>query len=144
MNLSKDVKVTVVSAAAVAAQTAVNSAIVDMSEYDGVMFLAVLDSAVSTSAISLKAQQNTLNQTTGMADITATGTATYTGTGSETAGFAFLVDVFRPQQRFVRAVLTRTTANAVVDCIIAIQYKSGKKPTVRDITVSASTSTAPT
>jgi hypothetical protein len=37
----------------------------------------------------------------------------------------------------VRAVVTRGTANAVIDGVIALQYSSRAKPTTNDTTVKA-------
>jgi hypothetical protein len=49
-----------------------------------------------------------------------------------------VLDVIRPREQFVRAVLTRATANAAVDGILAIQYRAGTKPCVQDASVIAS------
>jgi len=48
------------------------------------------------------------------------------------------LDVYKPALQYIFASLTRTTANAVVGGIIAIQYKAGNKPTTQDATVIAS------
>jgi hypothetical protein len=57
---------------------------------------------------------------------------------ADTDGNKCLVtDVFRPQKRYVRAVVTRGTANAVIDGVIALQYSSRVKPTTNDTTVKA-------
>ena len=47
------------------------------------------------------------------------------------------MDVCDPQLRYIFASLTRTTANAVVNGIIAIQYKAEYRPTTQDATVIA-------
>ena len=47
MSLLKNVKVTVVAASAAAAQTEVVSSVLDMTDYDGVMFIAMLYMAKS-------------------------------------------------------------------------------------------------
>jgi len=39
-----------------------------------------------------------------------------------------VLDVYRPAKRYVRPVVLRATANAVIDGVIAIQYKGGKLP----------------
>lgn len=145
MNLLKNLKVTVVNGAAVAGTSAVNSTIIDMAGYDGVMFVAVTGAFTTGTVVSLKAQQNTVNSTSGMADITNAATPPFTSAaGAESLG-GFVLDVYRPQQEFLRAVLTRTTANAVLDSIIAIQYCGNKHPDVQDVTtILASAFVAPT
>lgn len=125
-SLLNDVKVTVVEAAAVAAQTAVESDILDMSGYEGVLFLAMLGDVTTTSVLTLACQQNTANSTSGMA--TLAGSATFTAGASDADSKVLALDVYRPRERYVRAYLTRTTADAVVGGIIAIQYGATKKP----------------
>ena len=77
-----------------------------------------------------------------MAAITGGATGAYTAAGTETLN-TFIVDVFRPQQRYVRAELTRTAANAVVNGILAIRYKGNKAPFAIDATCLASTFISP-
>ena len=47
-----------------------------------------------------------------------------------------VVDIFQPVTRYVRARVQRGTANAVIDCVIAILYRKNKKPIVQGSTVS--------
>lgn len=125
-SLLNDVKVTVISPAAVAAQTAIESDILDMSGYEGVLFLAVLGDVTTGSVLGLAAQQNIANSTSGMA--TLAGSATFTAGASDADSKVLALDVYRPRERYVRAYLTRTTANAIIGGIIAIQYGAAKKP----------------
>jgi hypothetical protein len=143
VNLLPNIKLTVISAAAAAATTAVNSSIIDMTGFDGVLFVAVTGVLTISSVVTLTIQENTLNQTGGMTAIPAGNTAAYTALGTETLN-GFQVDVYRPQQEFLRAVLTRSAANAVVNSIVAIQYQANHKPTVQDASVLASAFVAPT
>lgn len=135
-NLLYDVKVTRVAASAVAAQTDVNSSILDMAGYEGVMFIALTGDVTATSALALKAEQNTVNSTSGMAELE--GSASFTAGASDADGKALVLDVFQPREQYVRAVLERGTANAVVDGIIAIQYRAAIRPTAQDASVIAS------
>jgi hypothetical protein len=48
-----------------------------------------------------------------------------------------VTDVFRAQKRYVRAVVTRGTANAVIDGVIALQYSARVQPVTNDSTVKA-------
>lgn len=136
MSLFRNVKITRVAASAVAAQTAVESSILDMSGFAGVMFIALTGDVTAGSVLGLKAQQNDTNSGTGMADLL--GAATFTAGASDADSKALALDVHAPRERYVRAVLTRTTANAVVDGIIAIQYKATHMPTAQDVSVIAS------
>lgn len=135
MQLSKNINVIKVSNGATAGTSEVDSSILDMAGYDGVMFIVDLATVVDASVLTLNAQQNTANSTSGMATITG---ASATFTASTSSNKALLVDVYRPLQRYVRAAFTRTAQNATVNTIIAIQYKSQFRPTTLDASVIAS------
>lgn len=138
MNLSKDVKITVVAAAATAAQTAVTSDVLDMSGYDGVMFIALTGDVTATSVLTLTAKANSANSTSSPTPVTQKATDAFTAGASDADSKALVVDVYRPTLRYVFAELTRTTANAVVGGIIAIQYSAANKPTSQAASVIAS------
>lgn len=142
MNLSKGVKVTRVANAAAAAQTAVDSSILDMSGFDGVMFIALLGTVTDGSVLTLTPKQNTTNSTSGAAAISGAATSPVTAAANSNA--ALLADIQRPQQQFVYVTLTRTAQNAALDGIIAIQYEARKKPTTQDVGVIASAFSVPT
>ncbi|MCS0497870.1 hypothetical protein NVS89_22525 [Ancylobacter sp. MQZ15Z-1] len=128
MNLLQNVKVTRVANAAVAAQSDVNGSILDMAGYDGVMFVALLGDVTTGSVLALKAEQNTANAAGGMAELD--GAASFTAGASDADSAVLLLDVHKPREQYVRAVLERGTANAVVDGILAIQYGAMSRPTV--------------
>lgn len=138
MNLSKDVKITVVAAAATAATTAVTSSVLDMQGYDGVMFIALLGDVTDTSVLTLTAKGNTANSTSSPTPVTQKATDAFTAGASTADSKAIVVDVYDPALRYVFAELTRTTANAVVGGIIAIQYGAENRPTTQDASIIAS------
>lgn len=138
MNLSKETKITVVAAAATAATTAVTSDVLDMSGYDGVMFIALLGDVTSGSKLTLTAKANSANSTSSPTPITQKATTEFTAGASDADSKAIVVDLYRPTLRYVFAELARTTQNAVVGGIIAIQYCAKTKPTSHDATVIAS------
>lgn len=84
---------------AAANTTAVTSSIVDTAGYQGVVFLTSLSTANATNTI--KVQQNTANQTTGMADLE--GTSVTSGSSDED----LIVEVAQPQERYLQVVVTR-------------------------------------
>lgn len=135
MSLLKNVKITRVAASAAAAMTDVTGSILDMAGFDGVLFIAMTGDVTDTAVLTLKAQQNTLNQAGGMADLV--GTAAFTANATSADGKALALDVYKPREQFVRTVLTRATANAAVDGILAIQYEARSKPTSHDVSVIA-------
>lgn len=137
MNLSKDIKVTVVAGAAVAAQTEVLSSVLDMQGWSGVMFVALLGDVTDTSVLTLTAKGNSANSTSSPTPVTQ-GAATFTAGASNADSKALIVDVYDPALRYAFASLTRTVANAVVGGVIAIQYQPDSKPTSQDASVIAS------
>lgn len=137
-SLLKNVKVTPVAASAAAAQTEVLTSVLDMSGYDGVMFIALLGDVTATSVLTLTAKGNTASSTSSPTPVTQIATAAFTAGASDADDKALIVDVYDPVLRYVFASLTRTTANAVVNGIIAIQYKAEYKPTTQAATVIAS------
>ena len=137
MSLLKNVKVAYVAGAAAAAQTEVLSSVLDMSGYDGVMFIALLGDVTATSVLTLTAKGNTASSTSSPTPVTQKATAAFTAGASDADSTALVVDVYDPAMRYAFASLTRTTANAVVNGIVAIQYTAEYRPTAQDATVIA-------
>ena len=138
MNLSTDIKVTVVAAAAAAATTEVVSSVLDMQGYAGVMFIALTGDVTTDSVLTLTAKGNSANSTSSPTPVTQKATAAFTADATSADSKAIIVDVYEPQLRYVFASLTRTAANAVVGGIIAIQYAAGQRPTAQAASVIAS------
>jgi hypothetical protein len=138
MNLSKDVKITVVSPAAAAAQTEIKSSVLDMTGYDGVMFIALLGDVTSGSVLTLTAKGNTANSTTSPTPVTQKATDAFTAGATDADSKALVVDVVKPAMQYMFASLTRTTQDAIVGGIIAIQYGANNRPTTQDASVIAS------
>ncbi len=137
-SLLKNVKVTVVEAAATAGQTELVSDILDMQGWDGVMFIALLGDVTDTSVLTLTVKGNSANDASTPTPVTQ-GAATFTAGATSADNKALIVDIGSPMLRYIFASLTRTTANAVVSGIIAIQYNAALKPTSQDASVIAST-----
>lgn len=137
MNLSKDIKITVVKAAAAAAQTELTSDVLDMQGWSGVMFIALTGDVTTGCVLTLTAKGNSANSTSSPTPVTQ-GSATFTAGDTDADSKVLIVDVYEPQMRYVFASLTRTAANAVVGGIIAIQYQPDSKPTSQSASVIAS------
>lgn len=137
-SLLKNVKITVVEAAAAAGQTELVSDVLDMQGWDGVMFIAMLGDVTDTSVLTLTVKGNTANSTSSPTPVTQ-GSATFTAGATDADSKVLAVDISNPMLRYAFASLTRTAANAVVGGVIAIQYHAHLKPTTQDATVIAST-----
>ena len=138
MNLSKDVKITVVSPAAAAAQTAITSSVLDMAGFDGIMFIALTGDVTSGSKLTLTAKGNSANSTSSPTPITQKATAEVTAGATDSDSKAIVVDVYKPALQYMFAVLARTTQDAIVGGILAIQYRATNRPTTHDASVIAS------
>lgn len=136
MNLSKNVKLTVCSGAAAAAQTAITGSILDMAGFDGVLFIALTGDVTVNCVLTLIAQQDTDSAMGAAAALT--GTATFTAGATDADSKVLMLDVTQPRERYVRPQLTRTAADAVIGGILAIQYSAQSRPTTQDATVIAS------
>jgi hypothetical protein len=104
-----------------------------------VMFIALLGDVTSGSVLTLTPKSNTANSTSSPTPTSHTGAAaTFTAGASDADSKALITDLYKPLQQYVFANLTRTTQNAVVGGIIAIQYSAGSRPTSHDASVIAS------
>ena len=134
--LLKNAKITRILVDTAAGIAATASDILDMTGFDSVLFIAKLGTVTATSVTTLTCQTNSVNSATGMAALTSAVTNTDAG-GASSNGLLTL-DVVRPAQQFVRAVLTSATANAVKNGIIAIQYNAKDAPATQGATVLSS------
>lgn len=134
-NLANDVKISWVKALIASnASTDGNTAILDMSGWDGVVFITPVTTATTGSVTALTVEASTTNADTYMAAITG-AVATKT---SPSNGTLLIVDVYRPLKRYVQGVITSATQAATFDATIAIQYRGIKAPvTVADNTTIA-------
>lgn len=137
-NLSKGIKITVVEAAAAAAQTELVTDVLDMSGYEGVLFIALTGDVTTASVLTLTVKGNSANSISSPTPIVQKATGAFTAGGTDADSKAIMVDVFRPTLRYMFGSLTRTAADAVVGGIIAIQYGAHNKPTTQDASVIAS------
>lgn len=143
-NLLKDCKISRVENAAAAAQTELQTDVLDMSGFDAVCFIALLGDVTTGSVLTLTAKQNTANSVSSPTPTDVTdGDATFTAGASDADNKLLVVDVIRPAERYVFASLTRTTANAVVDGIIAIQYRTKDFPVTQPSSILASALSTP-
>ena len=134
MNLSKYTKVTRALNGVVAGTSNQNGSVIDMSGFEGVQFVALFGALTATQVTSLKVQQGNLADGSDMADLEG---SLHTALADTDGNKCLVTDVFRPQKRYVRAVVTRGTANAVIDGVIALQYSARVQPVTNDSTVKA-------
>jgi len=136
MQLSKNTKLTKVAAAAVSAGTAVTSDAVDMQGFEGVMFFGSI--ATANAGNFAKARQDSASNMGAAADLE--GTKNVTGDDAD----SFLIDVYRPRERYVDCQVVRAGANTATGDIYALQYGPLRKaPTSQGATVDAEAHVSP-
>lgn len=91
----------------------VTSSIVDTAGFQSVVFFTSLSTANATN--TMKVQQNTANQTTGMADLT--GTSVTSGSSDED----ICVEIHKPLERYLQVVVARGAATTC-ESIWALLY----------------------
>lgn len=137
MNLSKQTKVTRVSNAVAAGTTAIEGAVIDMQGFEGVEFLVAFGTITSSAVTSIKLQEGDAANLSDAADLAGTA-VTVADTDDNKV---FVVDCYRPTKRYIRCVVSRGTANAVLDGMSAVQYQPRLKPCTNDATTVGGTKT---
>ena len=120
--LATSVKPIRVSNAVTAGTTDVNSAWVDVQNADGVRFVAMIGTLTANQVTSVKLEGACLANQADAADLldSETGNVIQTANLADTdTNKIAVVEVYKPKVRYVRAVVDRGTANAVVDGILA-------------------------
>lgn len=125
-----------------AGQSKRTSDILDMSGYDGVVFVAGLGTIIEAGTVDVFVEQNTANSTSGMARLATTTAHTVTAANALLAKSCIVVDVYRPQERYVQCNITPATQNAVILGIVAIRYKGSVAPITQPSNVLKSTQLA--
>ena len=140
MNLLKRIKIQEVGApVAAAANTDQNSDRLDMSGWDGVMFIVSITDSVATGVATLTVEQNTSDSDTGMAALSGAVATKTCVVNDDINNQLLIVDVYRPRERYVQGVITSGTANIAFGNTIAIQYQGRKPPVTQPTSVAAST-----
>jgi hypothetical protein len=109
--------------AGVAATTDITSDAVDTANCDGVLFIVSFGTITVNAVTSIKVQQC---DTSGGSYADLEGTAQTVADSHDNK--TFYVDIFRPREQFLKLVVDRGTANAVVGSIIAIKYNCANRP----------------
>jgi hypothetical protein len=96
--------------------------------FENVCFIAVFSTVTTAAVCTLKALcGNVAGLASGQAY--AATTATVTASGTDTNNNILVLDVVKSGKRYIRPDLVLDTANAALDCIIAIRYNGKLMPT---------------
>ena len=132
MNLSKAVKVARVLNGVAAGTTEQTGSVIDMQGFEGVQFVALFGALTATQVTSLKVQQGSLADGSDMADLEG---SLHTALADADGNKCLVTDLYRPQKRYVRCVVKRGTANAVIDGALALLYSPRIEPVTADATI---------
>jgi len=135
-NLLPAVKVHRPKAAVAAGQTQVLSDGVNKDNAEGIMFIVAVGAITATGTVDVKAQQSDDDGVAdAYSDLEGSALAQLDDTKDDSVA---VLDIKRPQKRYVRIVVDRGTANSVIDGIIAIKYGARKQPVEQPGGVAAS------
>lgn len=109
--------------AAGTSDTQVGTAI-DTLGWDGILFIFAFGTITSTAVVTIKAQQGLQSGGGDAADLEGTAQSVADTDDNKIV----VIDIYKPRKRYVRPVVTRATANAVIDGVVAILYRGELTP----------------
>jgi hypothetical protein len=129
VNISDQTRVIVAANTTAAGQTAINGRVIDLSCAGAVRGLAVFGDVAATSVLGLRWQTGTLADGSDMTDVTG-ASVSHTATATSADNKALSLDVvgLNPLRRYGRYVVTRTTADAALQTLIAEVYDLTNTP----------------
>ena len=128
MNLLKNVKIDQILGYFAAGKTAKTTDIIDMSGYDGCLFIAEFGDLTEAGTINVQVLQDTASGGGTMAAVAGTAAYTTTAAAAALTQSAIAVDIFRPLERYLEVTVTPATQNAVILGVTAIRYKGKMGP----------------
>ena len=138
-NLLKSVKITRLTfdgtnyLLAAGTTDALESDALDMSGYDGVLFLALTGDNANTAVLKMEVEGcASSGGSYTLYDTDAASTFTMDATNGDYKQLA--IDVVDPVHQFLKVKTTRATANIVLSGLIAIQYNGSKLPITQAVT----------
>lgn len=110
-----------------------NSSSVNMAGFDAVRFVALFGTLTASQVTTIKLQQSSDDGSSDdWSDIADSQTAAM---GDDDDNDMLVTDIVRPTKQYVRAVVERDTANAVIDGVIAEKYMPRDKAVTQDGTL---------
>lgn len=112
----------VTTTAGAAGAADITSSAVDMAGYEGCLFLVAFGAIVTNGVQSIKLQQSDDDGASdGYSDLLDTSQTV----ADDKDNTSFVIDVKRPQKRYLKLIVSRATQNSTVGVVYAIPY--GKK-----------------
>lgn len=125
----------VMAAQAAGTDDAISTDALDMAtpagnQFNGVTFLVMFGAITATAVTTIKVQQSSDDAG---ADDYSDIEGTEQSVADDDDGKVFYVDVLNPDKRYLELVVTRATANAVIDGVIALQYGARRNPVTQTV-----------
>jgi hypothetical protein len=133
MNLGKNINIVRVMNDVAAGTTVQNSTHVDMQGWDGVLFIVGIGALTAGQVTNAKLQGGNAVNDSDQADLSTPLASAALADGN--SNISILLDLYRPQERYIRCVVNRATQNAVIDGVWAIQYQGEKIPPALDASI---------
>ena len=128
MNLLKNVKIDQILGYFAAGKTAKTTDSIDMSGYDGALFIAEFGTIVEAGTINVQVLQDTASGGGTMAAVAGTAAHTVTAANVALTHSALAVDIFRPLERYLEVTVTPAAQNAEILGVTVIRYKGKMGP----------------
>lgn len=139
--LSEEVKITqaITPAAGAAGANEVLGATIDMQGFDGVMMVVAFGAIVTGAVTTIKAQQDSDPAMETVADLAGSEQTVADSDDNK----VFVIDLGRPNERYVRLAVERATQNATIGSAIYYQYRARVRPPGHGTGVNVERWTAP-
>jgi len=134
--LTEEVKVSLAINATegAAGTTDVSGDIQDMAGFEAVAFAVTFGAITANAVTSVKVQQGDESDLSDAEDVAGSSITVADDDDDQ----VFISDIIRPEKRYVRVVVDRGTANAVVASALALQYRAKEMPVTQSADVGAS------
>lgn len=124
-----DLKIVKVKAASAAGTTAVESDIVDLMDYDGVIFLTTVGAITTGGVQSIKVEDGDDSALSDAADVTGLAITIADDDDNQS-----MVLDYAKKKRYARANISRATQNSAFGEVYAILYGAKTKPVTNTVT----------
>jgi len=100
--------------------------IIDMEGREGCLFIFKFAAIAAGATTSVKVQQGAVANMSDAADLAGTGISVADDDDDQT----FVIDVVKPQERYLRGYVDKDASNATAEVLVCIPYGARKRPVV--------------
>lgn len=116
-----------------------NGATLDMAGWDGVLMVVKFAVIAAGAVTTIKAQQGAASNLSDAADLEGTGQSVAADDDNE----IYYIDLYQPQEQYVRLVIDKDGTNATAESAVYIQYKGKYSPSTHAAGVTGEAHLAP-